>query len=177
MSNLFKILSILIISFSFNNKLIACELFNIAPGSEFSNVENIIGEITTDLEDYDEGDVLRIEVNNDIYCPNSGLKNTFSYIFINNKIFTGIEINSYIENEAEPSEKDYQVYTFINNNLVGIDSEVAERGWEGNKEITTPNNIVLYSKSKKNKYTLEKALITNEANYELTYGEEITEID
>ena len=46
------------------------------------------------------------------------MKNTFSYIFINNKIFTGIEINSYIENEAEPSEKDYQVYTFINNNLL-----------------------------------------------------------
>ena len=69
------------------------------------------------------------------------------------------------------------MYTFINNNLVGIDSEVAERGWEGNKELTTPHNIVLYSKSKKNKYTLEKALITNEANYELTYGEEIAEID
>ena len=177
MKIIFKIIFIFIISFCLNSKLIACELFNVAVGSEFSNVENIIGEITTDLEDYDEGDVLRIEVNNDVYCPNSGLKNTFSYIFINNKIFTGIEINSYVENNAEPSEKDYQVYTFINSNLVGIDSEVAERGWEGNKEITTAHNIVLYSKSKKNKYTLEKALITNEANYELTYGEEITEID
>ena len=177
MKIIFKIIFIFIISFCLNSKLIACELFNVAVGSEFSNVENIIGEITTDLEDYDESDVLRIEVNNDIYCPNSGLKNTFSYIFINNKIFTGIEINSYVENNAEPSEKDYQVYTFINNNLGGIDSEVAERGWEGIKKITTAHNIVLYSKSKKNKYTLEKTLITNEANYELTYGEEITEID
>ncbi len=177
MSNLFKIFSILIISFSFNNKLIACELFNVAPGSEFSDVENIIGEIGTDLDDYHESDVLRLTVNNDIHCPNSNLKNTFSYIFINNKIFTGIEINSYIENEAEPSEKDNQVYTYINNNLGGIDSEVTERGWEGTKEAATVQNIILYSKSKKNKYTVESALITNEANYELTYDDEITEIN
>ncbi len=177
MKFIFKILFIFIISFCLNSKLIACELFNVAPGSEFSNVENIIGEITTDLDDYHKYDVLRLEVNNDIYCPNSNLKNTFSYIFINNKIFTGIEITSYIENEAEPSEKDNQVYTFINNNLGGIDSEVTERGWEGIKEITTSHNIVLYSKSKKNKYTLEKVLITNVANYELTYGEETIDIN
>jgi len=177
MKIIFKIIFIFIISFCLNSKLIACELFNVAAGSEFSNVEDIIGEISTDLDDHHESDVLRLEVNNDIYCPNLGLKNTFSYIFIKNKIFTGIEINSYVENNAEPSEKDYQVYTFINNNLGGIDSEVAERGWEGIKKITTAHNIVLYSKSKKNKYTLEKTLITNEANYELTYGEEITEID
>ena len=177
MNNLFKILSILIISFCFNNKLIACELFNVAPGSEFSDVENIIGEIGTDLDDYHKSDVLRLTVNNDIHCPNSNLKNTLSYIFISNKIFTGIEITSYIENETEPSEKDNQVYTFVNNNLGGIDSEVTERGWEGIKEIKTPHNIVLYSKSKKNKYTVEKVLITNEANYELTYDEELTEIN
>ena len=84
MKNISKIILIFIVSFCLNSKLIACELFNVAVGSEFSNVENIIGEISTDLEDYDESDVLRIEVNNDIYCPNSGLKNTFSYIFINN---------------------------------------------------------------------------------------------
>lgn len=176
MNNFFKFLSILIIGLSFNNKLIACELFNVAPGSEFSNVEKIIGEISTDLDDY-ENDVLRLTVNNDIHCPNSNLKNTFSYIFISNKIFTGIEINSYIENEAEPSEKDNQVYTFIINNLGGIDSEVTERGWEGTKEVETLQNIILYSKSKKNKYTVESALITNEANYELTYDDEITEIN
>ena len=105
------------------------------------------------------------------------VKNTFSYIFISNKIFTGIEINSYIENEAEPSEKDNQLYTFITNNLGGIDSEVTERGWEGTKEVETLQNIILYSKSKKNKYTVESALITNEANYELTYDDEITEIN
>lgn len=176
MNNFFKFLLILIVGFSFNNKLIACELFNVAPGSEFSNVEKIIGEISTDLDDY-ENDVLRLTVNNDIHCPNSNLKNTFSYIFISNKIFTGIEINSYIENEAEPSEKDNQVYTFIINNLGGIDSEVTERGWEGTKEVETLQNIILYSKSKKNKYTVESALITNEANYELTYDDEITEIN
>ena len=177
MNNLLKILFIFIIIFCFNNKLIACDLFNVGVGSEFSKVENIIGEINIDLEDYDESDVLRLRVNNEIYCPNSGLKNTFSYIFINNKIFTGIEINSYIANEAEPSEKDNQVYTFINNYLGGIDSEVTEKGWEGIKEITIANNIVLYSKSKKNKHILETALITNKEHYELTYGEEITEVD
>lgn len=177
MKFIFKIILIFIISFCLNGKLIACELFNVAPGSEFSNVENIIGEITTDLDDYNKYDVLRLEVNNDIYCPNSSLKNTFSYIFINNKIFRGIEINSYIQNDVEPSDKDNQVYTFINNNLGGIDNEVTERGWEGIKEIKTPHNIVLYSKSKKNKYTVEKVLITNEANYELTYDEELTEIN
>ena len=83
MKNISKIILIFIISFCLNSKLIACELFNVAPGSEFSNVENIIGEITTDLDDYHKYDVLRLEVNNDIYCPNSSLKNTFSYIFIN----------------------------------------------------------------------------------------------
>ena len=74
MKNLLKILFIFIISFCFNNKVIACDLFNISPGSEISKLENIVGEIDLDYDIYNKHDVFRLIVSNDLYCPNSSLK-------------------------------------------------------------------------------------------------------
>ena len=116
MKNLLKILFIFIISFCFNNKVIACDLFNISPGSEISKLENIVGEIDLDYDIYNKHDVFRLIASNDIYCPNSSLKRTSSSIFISNNRVTGIEIESYLKNKTYSRVQGNQVFTFINNN-------------------------------------------------------------
>ena len=177
MKNLLKILFIFIISFCFNNKVIACDLFNISPGSEISKLENIVGEIDLDYDTYDEYDVFRLIVSNDLYCPNSSLKRTSSSIFISNNRVTGIEIESYLKNKTYSRVKGNQVFTFINNNYGSIDKEVTEKDWTGMKKIISGNKIILYSKSEKKRGILESALITSKKYYEQTYDEEIIELN
>ena len=111
MKNLLKIFFIFIISFCFNNKVIACDLFNISPGSEISKLENIVGEIDLDYDIYNKHDVFRLIVSNDLYCPNSSLKRTSSSIFISNNRVTGIEIESYLK-KSEVHEKQYNTEIF-----------------------------------------------------------------
>ena len=176
MKNLLKILFIFIISFCFNNKVIACDLLNISPGSEISKLENIVGEIDLD-DDVDKYDVFKLRVNNDLYCPNLSLKRTSSSIFISNNRVTGIEIESYLKNKTYSRVKGNQVFTFINNNYGSINKEVTEKDWTGMKKIISGNKIILYSKSKNERGILESALITSEKYFEKTYDEEIIELN
>ena len=177
MKNLLKILFIFIISFCFNNKVIACDLLNISPGSEISKLENIVGEIDLDDDVDSKYNVFKLRVSNDLYCPNLSLKRTSSNIFINNNKVTGIEIESYLKNETYSREQGNQVFTFINNNYESIDKEVTEKDWTGVKEIISGNKIILYSKSKNERGILESALITSEKYFEKTYDEEIIELN
>ena len=172
-----KILFIFIFAVFLTNKSIACDLFNIKPGSNISNLYNIIGEVDIDFESYDEHAIFSIVIDNDVYCQNPELKYSTSHVYIYNKLISGIEIKTSEISKRDPSVPDNPLYNFLNGNYANIDSEVENEGWTGVKKVSSGNNFILYAKLKFGDYILESALFTNEEYIEKTEDEELIELN
>ena len=81
-----KILFTFIFVLFFTNKVIACELFNIEPGSDLSSLYKIIGEVEIDFEGYEEESIFSVVLDNNAYCQNPELKYSTSHVYIYNKL-------------------------------------------------------------------------------------------
>ena len=172
-----KILFTFIFVLFFTNKVIACELFNIEPGSDLSSLYKIIGEVEIDFEGYEEESIFSVVLNNDTYCQNLELKYSTSHVYIYNKLITGIEIKISEISKMDPSLPDNPLYNFLNGNYANIDKEVEAEDWTGVKEVPSGANFILYAKLKDGDYILESALFSNEEYIYKTEGEEIIELN
>tara|TARA_Y100000817_G_scaffold274017_1_gene234045 strand:+ start:934 stop:1470 length:537 start_codon:yes stop_codon:yes gene_type:complete len=171
-----KILSVFILALFFTNTSVACDLFNIKPGSNISSLYNIIGDVDIDFEGYEEESVFSVVLDNDVYCKNSQLKYSTSHIFIYNELITGIEIQTSEISKRDPSVPDDPLYNFLNGNYVVIDQEVTAKNWTGVIQLPYGENFILYAKLRNGEYILESALITNEEYSEKTESEELIEL-
>ena len=171
-----KILFTFIFVLFFTNKVIACDLFNIEPGSDVSSLYNIIGEVDIDFEGYEEESIFSVVLDNDIYCQNPELKYSTSHVYIHNKLITGIEIKVSEISKMDPSLPDNPLYNFLNGKYANIDKEVKAEDWTGVKQVSSGANFILYAKLKDGDYILESALFTNEEYIYKTEGEEIIEL-
>ena len=171
-----KILSVFILALFFTNTSVACDLFNIKPGSNISSLYNIIGDVDIDFEGYEEESVFSVVLDNDVYCKNSQLKYSTSHIFIYNELITGIEIQTSEISKRAPSVPDNPLYNFLNGKYAKIDKEVEAEDWTGVKQVPSGANFILYAKLKDGDYILESALFTNEEYIYQTEGEEIIEL-
>tara|TARA_B100000029_G_C17600040_1_gene965435 strand:+ start:3679 stop:4215 length:537 start_codon:yes stop_codon:yes gene_type:complete len=160
----------------FTNKVIACELFNIEPGSDLSSLYKIIGEVEIDFEGYEEESIFSVVLDNNAYCQNSELKYSTSHVYIYNKLITGIEIKISEISKMDPSLPDNPLYNFLNGKYAKIDKEVEAEDWTGVKQVPSGANFILYAKLKDGDYILESALFTNEEYIYQTEGEEIIEL-
>ena len=172
-----KILFTFIFVLFFTNKVIACDLFNIEPGSDLSSLYNIIGEVDIDFEGYEEESIFSVVLDNDAYCQNPELKYSTSHVYIHNKLITGIEIKGSEISKMDPSLPDNPLYNFLNGNYAVIDNEVEAEDWIGVKQVPSGANFILYAKLKSGDYILESALFTNEEYFYKTEGEEIIELN
>ena len=119
-----KILFTFIFVLFFTNKVIACELFNIEPGSDLSSLYKIIGEVEIDFEGYEEESIFSVVLDNNAYCQNPELKYSTSHVYIYNKLITGIEIKISEISKMDPSLPDNPLYNFLNGKYAKIDKEV-----------------------------------------------------
>jgi len=172
-----KILFTFIFVLFFTNKVIACDLFNIEPGSDVSSLYNIIGEVDIDFEGYEEESIFSVVLNNDTYCQNPELIHSTSHVYIYNKLITGIEIKGSNVSKMDPSLPDNPIYNFLNGKYANIDKEVEAEDWTGVKKVPSGANFILYAKLKSGDYILESALFTNEEYIYKTEGEEIIELN
>ena len=161
----------------FTNKVIACELFNIEPGSDLSSLYKIIGEVEIDFEGYEEESIFSVVLDNNAYCQNPELKYSTSHVYIYNKLITGIEIKISEISKMDPSLPDNPLYNFLNGKYANIDKEVEAEDWTGVKEVPSGANFILYAKLKDGDYILESALFSNEEYIYKTEGEEIIELN
>ena len=171
-----KILFTFIFVLFFTNKVIACELFNIEPGSDLSSLYKIIGEVEIDFEGYEEESIFSVVLDNNAYCQNPELKYSTSHVYIYNKLITGIEIKISEISKMDPSLPDNPLYNFLNGKYADIDKEVEAKDWTGVKQFPSGANFILYAKLKDGDYILESALFTNEEYIYQTEGEEIIEL-
>ena len=172
-----KILFTFIFVLFFTNKVIACELFNIEPGSDLSSLYKIIGEVEIDFEGYEEESIFSVVLDNNAYCQNPELKYSTSHVYIYNKLITGIEIKISEISKMDPSLPDNPLYNFLNGKYANIDKEVEAEDWTGVKEVPSGANFILYAKLKDCDYILESALFSNEEYIYKTEGEEIIELN
>ena len=172
-----KILFLFIFVLFFTNKVIACELFNIEPGSDLSSLYKIIGEVEIDFEGYEEESIFSVVLDNNAYCQNPELKYSTSHVYIYNKLITGIEIKISEISKMDPSLPDNPLYNFLNGKYANIDKEVEAEDWTGVKEVPSGANFILYAKLKDGDYILESALFSNEEYIYKTEGEEIIELN
>ena len=161
----------------FTNKVIACELFNIEPGSDLSSLYKIIGEVEIDFEGYEEESIFSVVLDNNAYCQNPELKYSTSHVYIYNKLITGIEIKISEISKMDPSLPDNPLYNFLNGKYAKIDKEVEAEDWTGVKQVASGANFILYAKLKDGDYILESALFSNEEYIYKTEGEEIIELN
>ena len=161
----------------FTNKVIACELFNIEPGSDLSSLYKIIGEVEIDFEGYEEESIFSVVLDNNAYCQNPELKYSTSHVYIYNKLITGIEIKISEISKMDPSLPDNPLYNFLNGKYAKIDKEVEAEDWTGVKEVPSGANFIFYAKLKDGDYILESALFSNEEYIYKTEGEEIIELN
>ena len=172
-----KILFTFIFVLFFTNKVIACELFNIEPGSDLSSLYKIIGEVEIDFEGYEEESIFSVVLDNNAYCQNPELKYSTSHVYIYNKLITGIEIKISEISKMDRSLPDNPLYNFLNGKYANIDKEVEAEDWTGVKQVPSGANFILYAKLKDGDYILESALFTNEEYIYQTEGEEIIELN
>ena len=172
-----KILFTFIFVLFFTNKVIACELFNIEPGSDLSSLYKIIGEVEIDFEGYEEESIFSVVLDNNAYCQNPELKYSTSHVYIYNKLITGIEIKISEISKMDPSLPDNPLYNFLNGKYANIDKEVEAEDWTGVKEVPSGANFILYAKLKDGDYIWESALFSNEEYIYKTEGEEIIELN
>ncbi len=156
---------------SFSSSSFACPLLSVDIGTPVRDAQNTFEFLMLyKSELYGEGYSAKYHAYAADYCEGSNLENTDLEVIIYDSKVAGINListNSEIKNE---------IYNFVKNNIGDPGSEAEKEGWEGYKDLSLGNLVIMYSKINIRDEIFEVLEITNPQMIDYTTGEEVIEV-
>ena len=166
-----KLFSKLLFLILFSSSSFACPLLSVDIGTPVRDAQNTFEFLMLyKSELYGEGYSAKYHAYAADYCEGSNLENTDLEVIIYDSKVAGINListNSEIKNE---------IYNFVKNNIGDPGSEAEKEGWEGYKDLSLGNLVIMYSKINIRDEIFEVLEITNPQMIDYTTGEEVIEV-